>query len=337
MSIQRCVSAFSFVYLNRIAIPNTSTRHFSSLARRLSRIFAHAYFHHRELFEQAEAENALYERFLLLVQEFQLVPAEFLVIPWEGRPSRKPKAMQGQSFDRSYLAYGESLESTEDVPRDFARPGPIPRSILSRDQEADPNSVDDATLMASPSGGSLGRRRTDTMYLTGDLGLAALDPVLGGAQDEENLPDGELEGPQQGEESENVHADPAEEEQTELELAESVDPFKDDAEVATRPEPDAAEVPVDAVVVPDNDEQVLNVEEVVQEPVQHASEPLFEEEKTPDEAKDSPPEIEILEKEADEASEEGQTHEDLITEPPPTPLEEPEASEKEVEAATEAA
>lgn len=54
----------------RIAIPSSSVKHFASLARRLSRIFAHAYFHHREIFEQAEAENALYERYALTACPF---------------------------------------------------------------------------------------------------------------------------------------------------------------------------------------------------------------------------------------------------------------------------
>ncbi|KAJ7601005.1 Mob1/phocein, partial [Mycena floridula] len=66
---------------SRLQIPQTSNRHFSSLARRLGRIFAHAYFHHREAFEQAEAESSLYARFLALTSKFDLVPAEFLVIP----------------------------------------------------------------------------------------------------------------------------------------------------------------------------------------------------------------------------------------------------------------
>ncbi|OJA10623.1 hypothetical protein AZE42_05698 [Rhizopogon vesiculosus] len=66
---------------SRLSIPLTSYRHFSSLARRLGRIFAHAYFHHREAFEQAEAESSLYARFLKLTGQFDLVPAEFLVIP----------------------------------------------------------------------------------------------------------------------------------------------------------------------------------------------------------------------------------------------------------------
>ena len=66
---------------HRLTIPEASRRHFPSLARRLGRIFAHAYFHHREAFEQAEAESSLYARFLALTSKFNLVPSEFLVIP----------------------------------------------------------------------------------------------------------------------------------------------------------------------------------------------------------------------------------------------------------------
>ncbi|KAL1745600.1 Mob1/phocein [Schizophyllum fasciatum] len=66
---------------SRLQVPASSHRHFPALARRLGRIFAHAYFHHREAFEQAEAESSLYARFLALTQKFDLVPAEFLVIP----------------------------------------------------------------------------------------------------------------------------------------------------------------------------------------------------------------------------------------------------------------
>ncbi|KAI6006328.1 mps one binder kinase activator-like 4 [Pisolithus orientalis] len=57
---------------SRLSIPQSSHRHFSSLARRLSRIFSHAYFHHREAFQQAEADSP---------SLFDLVPPEFLVIP----------------------------------------------------------------------------------------------------------------------------------------------------------------------------------------------------------------------------------------------------------------
>ena len=41
-------------FFSRLQIPVASHKHFSSLARRLGRIFPHAYFHHREAFEQAD-------------------------------------------------------------------------------------------------------------------------------------------------------------------------------------------------------------------------------------------------------------------------------------------
>jgi hypothetical protein len=64
-----------------ITIPQASQRHFASLARRLGRIFAHAYFQHREAFEQTEAESSLYSRYLALTSTYDLVPADYLNIP----------------------------------------------------------------------------------------------------------------------------------------------------------------------------------------------------------------------------------------------------------------
>jgi hypothetical protein len=64
-----------------LQIPPASHRHFTSLARRLGRIFAHAYFHHRDIFAQAEAESSLYARFLALTTHYDLVPPDFIVIP----------------------------------------------------------------------------------------------------------------------------------------------------------------------------------------------------------------------------------------------------------------
>ncbi|CAG8453473.1 8771_t:CDS:2 [Diversispora eburnea] len=39
---------------SRISIPDTSLKHYQPIARRLYRIFAHAWFHHREIFESFE-------------------------------------------------------------------------------------------------------------------------------------------------------------------------------------------------------------------------------------------------------------------------------------------
>ncbi|WVW78463.1 hypothetical protein I302_100417 [Kwoniella bestiolae CBS 10118] len=66
---------------SRMQIPPSSVSHFPSLFRRLSRIFSHAYFHHREAFQLSENETSLYSRFLGLCEKFNLVGASLLPIP----------------------------------------------------------------------------------------------------------------------------------------------------------------------------------------------------------------------------------------------------------------
>lgn len=139
---------------SRLSIPAPSHRHFSSLARRLGRIFAHAYFHHRAAFAQAEAESALYARFLALTSRFELVPAEFLVIPpgivgYEEHdgPDEYPRSMLGAALDPQR----ERERGREDEPR----------GILHVDALGEPLSGGDERREPSPR--KMGRNRTDTM------------------------------------------------------------------------------------------------------------------------------------------------------------------------------
>ncbi|KAK0569656.1 hypothetical protein OC861_000738 [Tilletia horrida] len=62
----------------RTYIPNASLRQFGSIARRLSRIFVHAYGHHRDVFEECEAQTSLYARFYALNAFFELISTESL-------------------------------------------------------------------------------------------------------------------------------------------------------------------------------------------------------------------------------------------------------------------
>ncbi|GBC02204.1 hypothetical protein RclHR1_00450039 [Rhizophagus clarus] len=69
-------------FSSRITIPETSLKHYQSIARRLYRIFAHAWFHHREIFEAFENENMLYARFLKLSDRYELMAKNLLIIPY---------------------------------------------------------------------------------------------------------------------------------------------------------------------------------------------------------------------------------------------------------------
>ena len=94
-----------YIVFLQTSIPVVSDRHFSSLTRRLDRIFADAYFHHREAFEQAEAESSLYACFLALTRRFELVLTEYMIIPTDGHnvvgDSLKPHLLDhlGMNFD----------------------------------------------------------------------------------------------------------------------------------------------------------------------------------------------------------------------------------------------
>ncbi|CAO3703433.1 unnamed protein product [Rhizopus stolonifer] len=66
---------------SRISIPEPSLKHFQSVARRLYRIFAHAYFHHREIYEFFESDTHLYARFLTLSRAYGLIPSSLINIP----------------------------------------------------------------------------------------------------------------------------------------------------------------------------------------------------------------------------------------------------------------
>ncbi|KAI3656574.1 hypothetical protein MP638_001222 [Amoeboaphelidium occidentale] len=72
---------------SRVSIPNTSLKHFQSIARRLYRVFAHAWFHHRQVFDLYEQESMLYQRFLKLSDLYQLVPPKLIIIPGYGSTS----------------------------------------------------------------------------------------------------------------------------------------------------------------------------------------------------------------------------------------------------------
>ncbi|TPX31676.1 hypothetical protein SmJEL517_g05040 [Synchytrium microbalum] len=66
---------------SRISMPEGSTKHFSNIARRLYRIFAHSYYHHREIFEEFEASTHLYARFLAFSTRFNLIQPKLIIIP----------------------------------------------------------------------------------------------------------------------------------------------------------------------------------------------------------------------------------------------------------------
>ncbi|KAF9457672.1 hypothetical protein BDZ94DRAFT_1227476 [Collybia nuda] len=162
---------------SRLQIPQTSHRHFSALARRLGRIFAHAYFHHREAFEQAEAESSLYARFLALTSKFDLVPSEFLVIPQntshsdDSRDEVQPPRLLAAAVDPS----GQNSRNQSETRSEGSFPDPV------WDRRGSVVGLERAKSHSPPGLGSgsesprkFGRNRTDTMVFS-DVSAVAED------------------------------------------------------------------------------------------------------------------------------------------------------------------
>lgn len=66
---------------SRVSIPPTSTKHLLSIMRRLYRLFAHTYFHHKAVFAEFEAEMHLCARFTHFARRFKMMTPDLYLIP----------------------------------------------------------------------------------------------------------------------------------------------------------------------------------------------------------------------------------------------------------------
>ncbi|KAJ5273314.1 hypothetical protein N7478_008439 [Penicillium angulare] len=78
--------------------PSTSIRHLTNIFRRLYRIFAHAWFQHRDVFWEVEGHDGLYVFFKTVCDMFQLIPEDNYTIPpeAEGLDAVQPRAVEEQ-------------------------------------------------------------------------------------------------------------------------------------------------------------------------------------------------------------------------------------------------
>ncbi|PPQ87941.1 hypothetical protein CVT25_001126 [Psilocybe cyanescens] len=195
---------------SRLSIPQTSHRHFSSLARRLGRIFAHAYFHHREAFEQAEVESSLYARFLALTAKFDLVPTEFLVIPSNHFSNEESHSRERDPSPYEYNEHGRGYQTT------YQQAGPAehiqPAQKFSQQEQlglggpGHPNAPGLGESSGSSNGGigespnsasrsRFGRSRTDTMVFADSDASAIAEELAAKAKAGQLEADYEEEGP----------------------------------------------------------------------------------------------------------------------------------------------
>jgi len=76
-----CLLNSNKYFPSRVSIKESSVQKLGSVCRRVYRIFSHAYFHHRMIFETFEAETHLCRRFTVFVTKYKLMTRDNLIVP----------------------------------------------------------------------------------------------------------------------------------------------------------------------------------------------------------------------------------------------------------------
>ncbi|KAK4471113.1 hypothetical protein MN116_005511 [Schistosoma mekongi] len=79
-----CLLNSSKYFPSRVSIKVTSVNRLDSVCRRVYRIFSHAYYHHREIFDAFEESTALCKRFTTFVLKYNLMSKDNLIVPIPG-------------------------------------------------------------------------------------------------------------------------------------------------------------------------------------------------------------------------------------------------------------
>lgn len=74
---------------SRVSIKDSSVAKLGSVCRRVYRIFSHAYYHHRHIFDEFENESHLCRRFTVFVIKYNLMSRDNLIVPILEEPALK--------------------------------------------------------------------------------------------------------------------------------------------------------------------------------------------------------------------------------------------------------
>nr|XP_039272505.1 LOW QUALITY PROTEIN: MOB-like protein phocein [Styela clava] len=76
-----CLLNSNKYFPSRVSIKESSVAKLGSVCRRVYRIFSHAYYHHRHIFDEFENESHLCRRFTVFVVKYNLMSRDNLIVP----------------------------------------------------------------------------------------------------------------------------------------------------------------------------------------------------------------------------------------------------------------
>ncbi|KAL5361479.1 Mob1/phocein [Aspergillus floccosus] len=113
--------------------PQASLRHLTNIFRRLYRIFAHAWFQHREVFWEVEGHDGLYIFFKTVCDMYHLIPEDNYTVPPEAEGIDAQLASQEEPFDmRRMTILRKESEGSLSAPLDNIEPSSITGATTRR-------------------------------------------------------------------------------------------------------------------------------------------------------------------------------------------------------------
>ncbi|OJJ01485.1 hypothetical protein ASPVEDRAFT_41069 [Aspergillus versicolor CBS 583.65] len=120
--------------------PQAGLRHLTNIFRRLYRIFAHAWFQHREVFWQVEGHDGLYMFFKTVCDMYHLIPEDNYTVPpeAEGDEAHQPQQSQDTNDGRRLTILRKENESLM-PPLDQVEPESISTGATTRRHKSSPS------------------------------------------------------------------------------------------------------------------------------------------------------------------------------------------------------
>ncbi|GAD95873.1 mob1 family protein [Paecilomyces variotii No. 5] len=132
--------------------PQASMRHLTNIFRRLYRIFAHAWFQHRDVFWQVEGHDGLYVFFKTVCDVYHLIPEDNYTIPPEAEgPDAYPKSSAKEDKDDGRRLTILRKDSDEPPQYTEIEPSSISTGATTRRHKHSPSTGSAVTTIAEDS------------------------------------------------------------------------------------------------------------------------------------------------------------------------------------------
>ncbi|KAL1846445.1 hypothetical protein Plec18167_001463 [Paecilomyces lecythidis] len=132
--------------------PQASMRHLTNIFRRLYRIFAHAWFQHRDVFWQVEGHDGLYVFFKTVCDVYHLIPEDNYTIPPEAEgPDAYPKPSAKEDKDDGRRLTILRKDSDEPPQYTEIEPSSISTGATTRRHKHSPSTGSAVTTIAEDS------------------------------------------------------------------------------------------------------------------------------------------------------------------------------------------